>query len=146
MFFSGLIILAGILIIGVIFVTGAAFWVIFGVKKFKWALVTSIVFSALFVIVGGMLGYRIISASTGGYEKLGDRLGRVERHVDKVEEPGVLGRRAASDLKRLSRSDGPEIEFNGIEEEKLEEIRENRDKIESIIVNVDVEIGYKEEK
>jgi len=146
MFFPGLIILAGILILGVIFIAGAAFWIIFGIRKFRWALITSIVLSVLFVIAGGMLSYRIISASADGYGKLGGRMSRIESRIDRIAEPGFLGKRVAADLRRLERSDGPEIEFSGIEEEKLEEIRENRDKIETIIVNVDVEIEYKEEQ
>lgn len=143
MFFPGLIILAGILVLGVIFAAGTAFWIIFGIKKFRWALVTSIVLSVLFVIVGGMLSFRIVSAKTGGDGRLAGRLVRIERNINRMDS-GFLKRNRAG-LRRLRKADGPEIEFNGIEKEKLEEIRENRDKIESIIVNVDVEVEYKEE-
>ncbi|MEA2015305.1 MAG: hypothetical protein U9O59_01070 [Actinomycetota bacterium] len=143
MFFSGLRILAGIMILGVIFISGAAFWIIFGIRKFRWALVTSIVLSVFFVIIGGMLSFRVVSAKTNDGGRLAGRLAGIERNIDRME-PGLLKGKVAG-FRRLRQTEGPEIEFNGIEKEELEEIRENRDKIESITVNVDVEVEYKKE-
>ncbi len=145
MFFQGLMILSGIVILAVIFLTGTAFWIMFGVKKFKWALVTSIVLSVLFVIFVGMLGFRIISAKTSGNGRPVGISSRIERNIDRMEL-GFLKERGAGNFRKLKRGDGPEIEFKGIEKEKLEEIRENRDKIETITVNVDIEVEYKEEQ
>jgi len=145
MFFSGLLTVAGILISAVIFLALLAFWVVFGVKKFKWALITSIILTVLFVMSGGLLGLRM-AFSTGEFtaRRLSSRFDRAERFVERMESDIFPGRKVPG-FRKFRRADGPKIEFKGTDEEELEKIRENWDEIESITVNVNIDVEYEKD-
>jgi len=145
MFFSGLLKVAGILISAVIFLALLAFWVVFGVKKFKWALITSIILTVLFVMSGGLLGLRM-AFSTGEFtaRRLSSRFDRAERFVERMESDIFPGRKVPG-FRKFRRADGPKIEFKGTDEEELEKIRENWDEIESITVNVNIDVEYEKD-
>jgi len=149
MFVLNPLVMGSILIFVAIFLAGVAFWIVYGIKKFKWALVTSIVLSVLFVLSGGMLSLRIISPKAvvivRSFDQF-DKIDRIERAIDRTKldifkHKGVFGFR-----KFLLEKEGPEIKFEGINEEDIEQIKEHWDEIESITINVDVDVKYKEKE
>ncbi len=143
MFFSNPLVIAGIVIFAVIFLAGVTFWIIFGINKFKWALITSIVLSALFVLAGGMFGLRAISPKLISAGRPFGRVIRIERPLNR-EEFNIPGYGRIFDFRNLPGHKGPEIKFEGIEKEDLQKIREHWDEIKSITVNVNVDVEYKE--
>ena len=117
MFFLNPGAIAGIVIFALIFLAGIAFWVVFGIKKFKWALITSIVISALFVMTTGMFCLRMVSARIVSGGRGLDQFSKIERIIDKKDF--------------------------GIENKDLEQRREHWDEIESITINADFTVKYK---
>lgn len=143
MFFLNPFVIAGIVIFALIFLTGIAFWIVFGIKKFKWALITSIVLSALFIITAGMFSLRMVSAKVVSGGRPLDRFARIERTVDK-KEFDMFRHRGVFCLRKLPGDRGPDIKFEGFGKEELEQLREHWDEIESITINVDITVEYKE--
>jgi len=144
MFFLNPLAIAGNVIIALIFLAGVAFWIVFGIKKFKWALVIAIVLSALFIITGGMFSLRMVSAKVVSGGRPLDRFTRIERAVD-ITKFDMFRQRGVFGLRKLPGDRGLEIKFEGIEKEDLEQLREHWDEIESITINVDISVEYKEE-
>lgn len=72
----------GILIIAV------AIWIIFGIKKFRWAKITAIVLTVLVVIIGSLsLGTSFLGRFKGGVPPGGEQFKKFEdRENQKVEE------------------------------------------------------------
>jgi len=144
MFFLNPLVIAGIVIFAIIFLVGVTFWIVFGIKKFKWALITSIVLSALFIITGGMFSLRMVSAKVVSGGRPLDRFTRIERAVD-ITKFDMFRQRGVFGLRKLPGDRRLEIKFEGIEKEDLEQLREHWDEIESITINVDISVEYKEE-
>ena len=143
MFFLNPFAIAGIVIFALIFLAGIAFWVVFGLKKFKWALITSIVISALFVMTAGMFSLRMVPARIVNGERGPDQFSKIERIIDK-KDFGMFGHRGSFGLRKSLKRNGPDIKLEGIENKDLEQIREHWDEIESITINVDITVKYKE--
>ena len=143
MFFLNPFVIAGMVIFTLIFLAGIAFWLVFGIKKFKWALITSIAISALFVMTAGMFSLRMVSAKVvSGGRALG-QFSNIERIMDK-KDFGMFGQRGSFGLRKLSKSNGPDIKFEGIDKNNLEQIRQHWDEIKSITINADITVEYKE--
>ena len=142
MFFLNPFIIVGAAIFGLIFLAVVAFWVVFGIKKFKWALITSIVISALFVMTAGMFSLRMVSAKVISGGRAPDQFSRIERIMDK-KDFGMFGQRGSFGLRKSFKSNGPDIKLEGIDKSDLEQIREHWNEIESITINADIAVEYK---
>jgi hypothetical protein len=54
--------LLGVLIfLGIVLLAAVAFWIVYGIKKYNWAMIASIVVTSMFVIMLGMSGIRLIA-------------------------------------------------------------------------------------
>lgn len=142
MFFLNPFVIAGIVIFALIFLTGIAFWIVFGIKKFKWALITSIVISTLFVMTAGMFSLRTASARIVGGGRALDQFTKIERIIDK-KDFGMFEHRESFGLRKSLKSNVPDIKIEGIDKKDLEQIREHWDEIESITINADITVEYK---
>ena len=143
MFFLNPFVIAGIVIFTLIFLAGISFWIVFGIKKFKWALITSIVISALFVMTAGMFSLRVVSAKVISSGRAPGQFSKIERIMGK-KDFGMFGQRGSFGLRKSFKSNGPEIKIEGIDKNDLEQIREHWDEIESITINADIAVKYKE--
>ena len=94
MFFLNPFAIAGVVIFTLIFLAGIAFWIVFGIKKFKWALITSIVISALFVMTAGMFSLRMVSAKVISGGRAPGQFSKIERIMDK-KDFGMFGQRGS---------------------------------------------------
>ena len=107
-------------------------------------------------MAGGMLSLSTISSSIIS-SKAGviirsfdrpyrvDRIDRIERAIERMELDIFKHKGAFGFRKFLLDKEGPEIKFEGIDKEDIEQIKEHWDEIESITINVDVDVKYKEE-
>jgi len=55
----GVLIFSGVVLLAVI-----AFWIVYGIKKYNWAMIASIVVTSMFVMMLGMSGIRLIASKT----------------------------------------------------------------------------------
>ena len=143
MFFLNPFAIAGVVIFTLIFLAGIAFWIVFGIKKFKWALITSIVISALFVMTAGMFSLRMVSAKVISGGRAPGQFSKIERIMDK-KDFGMFGQRGSFGLRKSFKSNEPDIKLEGIDKSDLEQIREHWNEIESITINADIAVEYKE--
>ena len=57
---------------------------------------------------------------------------------------GMFGQRGSFGLRKSFKSNGPDIKLEGIDKSDLEQIREHWNEIESITINADIAVEYKE--
>lgn len=90
-----------------------------------------------------MFSLRMVSAKVVSGGRPLDKFTRIERAVD-ITKFDMLRQREVFGLRKLPGDKGPEIKFEGFEKEDLEQLREYWDEIESITINVDITVEYKE--
>lgn len=133
MFVQNPILTVVLIFIGVIFFAVIAFWLVFAVKKFKWAMIVSIVVSSIFVLTLGLAGIRMLAGRTVAVVE--SRQYSISEKAEDIKDLRKYEKiRPFSRLERLKSKRPLHGLFRDLEEENIEELKEKWDQIESITI------------
>lgn len=138
-FFTG-----SLVFIGIIFLAVIAFWIVYGIRKYRWAMITSIVVSSIFVFMLVTSGMRMIATRTALGPEEAAGFAKTERIMEKKDHR-FLHKKEQFAPPELKDSRGPEINIEGLDKKEIEKIQDGCHDAESITIEGD-DITIKIEK
>jgi hypothetical protein len=136
----------GIVVLAIFFLGAVAFWIIFGIKKFQWSMITAIALSAVLLIGAGTFGLRAATSDRLVGKKLHDRAAWNESLQDS-EECGTFKKRGIFKIKRSLFNKGPfskNHDHRFLESERFGRFKNRLENVDSINIKADITIEFNE--